>query len=410
MTEHECLRALAGEVAQIAHLPIQKETAKLYRAVNSLHPIRPVVLVDELPWNQLNTAGELTLQCENPFFREVELDLRKTLYKWKHCAGDLLVMPHYPLSRVISEGDMGVQIREDTLSVDQGNSIVSHQYRDQLPDVEALEKLHIPKLLVDDVQTQNRYQQLEQCFGDLLPIRLTGLRYSGIFAPWDELCMWRGVEPLLLDLMDEPEKLHAFMRKFTDIRLALLKQEEELGLLDTYMPTLCATAGLADDLPAEPQGRVTRKQIWGRGAAQILASVSPAMHDEFDIAYQQEFFEGFGLVYYGCCEPLDRKIDIIRKIPNLRKISISPWADVRVSAEQIGRDYVLSRKPNPASVAVTQLDDEAIRKDILETLDSCRQNHTTCEFILKDISTVCHHPEHLTHWSQIVKETILQHT
>ena len=69
--DREILRGLAGQVAEIAALEIQKETEKLYRGVNDLKMIRPVVLLDELPWNQLNADGELTLHCEDPFLRSV---------------------------------------------------------------------------------------------------------------------------------------------------------------------------------------------------------------------------------------------------------------------------------------------------------------------------------------------------
>ena len=64
--DREILRSLAGQIAQIASLDVQKETRELHRAVNSLRMIRPVVLLDELPWNQLNASGELTLQCQDP--------------------------------------------------------------------------------------------------------------------------------------------------------------------------------------------------------------------------------------------------------------------------------------------------------------------------------------------------------
>jgi hypothetical protein len=74
------------------------------------------------------------------------------------------------------------------------------------------------------------------------------------------------------------------------------------------------------------------------------------MHEEMDIEYQKRIMEPFGLVYYGCCEPLDRKIDIVKKLPHLRKVSVTPWADINVAAEAIGGDYVVSIKPNPANV------------------------------------------------------------
>lgn len=405
--DRDILRKLAGEVAAIAALDVQTETEKLYRGVNSLKMIRPVVLLDELPWNQLNGDGELTLHCEDEFLRGVELTMRKTLYRWKHCRGDMLVEPFFDLDREIHVGDIGVTIQEETLATDGDNNIVSHHYEDQLSTMESLQRLHMPEILVDEATTQRKYNLLNDLFGDLLPIRLRGLSGAGFFMPWDNLAMWRGVEPIYIDLVDDPELLHATMRKIVDIRKALLQKEEEMGLLDAHLPVLHCTAGLVDDLPGEIEGgKVTRKNLWGRGTAQMFASVSPAMTDEFEIEYVKEFFDGFGLLYYGCCEPLHDKMEVVKKLPNLRKISVTPWANVRKCAEQMGSEYVLARKPNPAAVCVPHLDEDALRKDILETLQICRENNTPCEFTLKDISSVNYNPMNLTRWEQVVMETI----
>jgi len=405
--DRDIIRGLAVRIAEAAALDIQDKNRALYRGVNGLKMIRPVVLLDELPWNQLNYDGELTLHCEDEYLRSVELGMRRTLYRWKHCPGDMIIDPFYSLPRVIYISPIGPKVKENTLSADSGNHIVSHHYEDQFACMEDLEKLKAPEITVDDELTQKRYELLNGIFGDILPIRITGITGAGFYMPWDDLSMWRGVEPIYTDLYDEPELLHAFMRKFVDLRKDLLRREEEMGLLDDYLPVLHCTAGLVDDLPGEKtDGKVTRKNIWGRGTAQCFASVSPAMHDEFEIEYAKEYFEGFGLVYYGCCEPLHDKIDIVKKLPNLRKLSITPWADVRKSAERIGSDYVLSRKPNPATVGVPTLNEEALRKDILETLEVCRENNTPCEFILKDISSVAHNPRNLERWEQVVMETV----
>ena len=311
------------------------------------------------------------------------------------------------LDRVIEIGDMGVTTLEHTRELDGGNNIISHAYIDQLSTMEDLEKLHVPEIRVDDALTEARRALLEGIFGDLLPIRLRGLSTAGFYKPWDDLARWRSVQSIYVDLVDEPELMHATVRKLLDIHKELLRREEEMGLLDAYMPVLHCTAGLVDDLPGEIRdGKVTRKNLWGRGTAQAFGSVSPAMTDEFEITYAREFFEGFGLLYYGCCEPLHDKIDIVKKLPNLRKLSITPWADVRKSAERIGADYVLSRKPNPAAVAVPRLDEDLLRQDILETLRLCRENNTPCEFVLKDISSVNYNPENLTRWEQVVMETV----
>ena len=72
----------------------------------------------------------------------------------------------------------------------------------------------------------------------------------------------------------------------------------------------------------------------------------------------------------------------------------------------MGSTYVMARKPNPASVAVDQLNEEAIRREIAETIGVCRENGTSVEFTLKDISSVNYHPENLTRWEQIAMETV----
>jgi hypothetical protein len=265
----------------------------------------------------------------------------------------------------------------------------------------------VPEVLVDDALTEQRRQLLDSIFGDLLPVHVVGMTYAAYFTPWDDLAMWRGVEAVYMDLVDEPEFMHAYIRKYRDIRLKLLDKIEAMDLLEADTPNLHCTSRLVDDLPDRVEGRkTTRAEIWARGAAQVFASVSPRMHDEYEMEYVKEFFQGFGLLYYGCCEPLHDKIDIVRKLPNLRKISITPWADVRKAAERMGRDYVMARKPNPASVAMGALDEALLRKDILETLAACRENGTALEFTLKDISSVGYRPENLARWEKVAMETV----
>ncbi|MGI6239942.1 MAG: hypothetical protein ACOYI5_10000 [Christensenellales bacterium] len=407
MRDREILRKLAGAVAEIASLDVQRENAALYRALNSLAPIRPVVLMDELPWNQLDGDGELTPRCADEFLRSVETELLRTLYKWGNCRCDMIVEPFYRLNRAITYSKFfGFDVVEDTLSTgDDTNHIISHHYKDQIPDMAAIEKLRVGDIAVDDELTERRRAALDGIFGDILPIRVTGHGYAGFFLPWDDISRLRGVEPLLYDLYDDPDLMHALMRRYTDLSLARLKALEEMGLIDTPAPTVHCTAGLADDIPA-PEGAPMRANIWGRGAAQIFATVSPKMHAEFEIAYAKEFFAGFPLVYYGCCEPLDDKIGIVEQIPNVRKLSITPWANVRKAAERMGKRYVLARKPNPAAVAVPSLDAEQVRREILGTLDICRETGTPCEFTLKDISSVSYNPKNLIDWARIAMETV----
>jgi len=136
--------------------------------------------------------------------------------------------------------------------------------------------------------------------------------------------------------------------------------------------------------------------------AQIFSSVSPAMHKEFWLDYAESWFARFGLGYYGYCEPLHHKIHLIRVLPNVRKISMSPF--VVAGAEAIACDYVFSRKPSPALLAVEQWDGNAVRDDLRQTMDACERNGCPLELILKDISTVRYEPQRLWEWNDIARE------
>jgi hypothetical protein len=85
------------------------------------------------------------------------------------------------------------------------------------------------------------------------------------------------------------------------------------------------------------------------------------------------------------------KIDILRQIPNLRRIAVAPAANAARCAEQIGPDYVLSYRPSPTEMVV-------IRKD----LAACRGCHV--DITLKDVETVQGDPDRVREWVRVVRE------
>jgi hypothetical protein len=139
--------------------------------------------------------------------------------------------------------------------------------------------------------------------------------------------------------------------------------------------------------------------------AQMFGDVSPAMWEEYELNYVKPLMAECGLVYYGCCEALDRKIPLLKTIPNLRKIGVSPWANPEVCAEQIRGDYVYANKPNPAHVSGS-LNAEAVRAETKRVIEACLKNGCPYEFVLKDISTVTYKPGNLIDWVKTVEEVI----
>lgn len=276
--------------------------------------------------------------------------------------------------------------------------------------MEDVEKLHPPIITYQEEASLGQYVKVCEAIGDILPVQLVGepTGYGLGYKAWDFIATAMNVNDLLYALVDEPEMMHALMEKLTDIFLDTLRQYEALNLIDANSVYCHCSSAASRDLQKNPVDycHVTAKNVWGRGLAQILATVSPEMHDEFEIQYAQKAMEPFGLVYYGCCEPLDRKIDLVKKLPHLRKISITPWADINRAAEAIGKDYVISAKPNPANLPFAAENPTLIRQELRSLVTACRNNGTPCEILLKDISTAGYRLENLVVWNRIAKEEV----
>ncbi len=401
------LRELGKQIAEIAALPQQRETVRLWKALNALKPERPMFMIDQIPWHEMDVDGELRLRCEDEIGRRLEQGLRRTLYKWRHMRDDMVVEPFIEVPKTILGMDFGITSEETTLALDEENDVVSHHYEDLLQTDEDLLKIKMPNVSLDAQATARDEAAARDIFDGILPVRMTGAGPL-FFAPWDRIAQWRGVAGPLMDLADRPEFLHSTMERLTVALLSLLDQLEAQGLLDARNDLVHCSGAWTDELPAEgfDAARPRARDIWTCGMAQMFSSVSPAMHDEFEIEYARRWYERFGLVYYGCCEPLDRKIGILRKLPHVRKISMSPWVDQDRGAQAMGSDYVFSRKPNPAILATDAFNGEAAHKDLSTTLDVCKRHGCPAELILKDISTVRHDPTRLWRWAKIARELV----
>lgn len=383
----QILRTLANEYAQLVHTVDDKTLWELHAGVNDLCPQRPIVLIDELPWHELNIDGSLSLHCLDPDFRQSENYLRQTLFHHKFFPGDMRIRPYLPIPKTIHSTGIGVNVKEEILGKENDGSIVSHRYENQFHSIEDVKKLHMPVITYDAETSNHRLWKIGEAIGDILPVKLVGepTGYGFGHTAWDTISTFMSVDNLLFALVDEPEMMHALVNKLTDIFLDTLRQYEELNLIDIDTPYCHSSSAASNELAKEPvdYDHITAKNVWGRGLAQILATVSPAMHQEFEIECAKRALAPFGQVYYGCCEPLDTKIDIVKEIPNLRKISITPWADIHRASEAIGKNYVISAKPNPANLPFAASNPDLIRKELRTILTACKKKSDSVRITFK---------------------------
>ena len=400
------LRRLAEKQARIAALPVHQEAILGWKRLNRLEPGKPMVWINEIPWHEMDVNGELTLQTSDPFCRIQERRLRMTIYKWEHMRGDMVVGPVFYSPLVIHDTGFGISEDVDIVRTDQASDIVSRRFHPQIQEEGDIEKIKMPRVTYDAEATERNLFCLESLFGDILTVEKRG-EPGFWFAPWDQLIRWWGVQGALVDVALRPELVHHAMERLVTAHLCRLDQYEALNLLSLNNNNVrigSGGLGYCDELPqpdCDPEN-VRPVDLWGCAAAQIFSAVSPAMHEEFALQYERRWLQRFGLNYYGCCEPLDLKVDMLKSVPNLRKISMSPLADVDRATKNVGDHYVFSYKPNPAILAKDTWNPDQARRDLQEVLEKTRG--CIVEVILKDISTVRYEPQRLWEWADMAAE------
>jgi hypothetical protein len=212
----------------------------------------------------------------------------------------------------------------------------------------------------------------------------------------------------MYDMYEEPEMLHEAMAILEEGNRRLIQQYYDMDLLSLNNGGLYHSSGgvgYSSELPkVDYDGKKVRPcDIWACAESQELAQVSPQMHKEFVMQYEKRLLEPFGLNGYGCCEALDEKLDDVMSMPNMRRISISPWANVAKCADKIKDRFIFSWKHNPSYLAVGY-DPEVIKKYVENALVSTKGCVT--EIILKDTHTCENQPERFADWVRIVRGLI----
>ena len=405
--DKQILRQLGSEYMAIATLPIQKEKIKLWKSLNRSQMQRPMVCIDQLPWNELNVNNELTCFVEDSFWRSIECDLRYKLYKWNHFPVDMVLEPYITIPKIIHNSYYGLGADVEKIALTEGTTAASQHFTNVLKEYEDIEKIKDMQISVDTVQSEIRLLEAKEIFDGIAPI-MQGHGIQFHLGIWDFLTQLLSIEEAYFEIIDRPEFVHACMERLTEATIAGIKQANELKIHDDIANQCHCSYVYTDELL--PDCRLgkgsTSNNSWAFGLAQLFTSVSPKVTEEFELPYITHMAEYFGMIYYGCCDRLDDRLDIVKRIPHLKKVSCSPWSDRKRFAEQIGHKLIMSNKPTPAFIATDSVDWDNVRADLQSTVSLAKENHVNLEIILKDISTVQFEPQRITKWADIAMEIV----
>lgn len=398
LAERQVLRALAGQVAELAARPVEQAKCRLWLEHNALYPTRPVVFCDpETSWNEI--IPDKTLFCTNRIARGWEFLLRREIFWGAQMQDDRVVMPVFDVPHVHDEPDWGATERVIETA---GEDRTAYTWEAPVHSEADWDQVHAPLLRLDFAASDRLVDLASNLFGDLLQVRLKTQWWWTLGMTWT-LIKLRGLEQFMFDLVERPAFVHRMLSTLRAGTLAMVDALEHAGLLSlnndgTYVGS--GGYGWTSALPAAGfDGRVRACDLWGFAESQETVGVSPRMFEQFIFPYQLPLLEKFGLNCYGCCEPLDQRWHIVQRIPRLRRVSVSPWSDRRRMAENLGDRYIFSLKPNPADLATDTFDENRIRAELRRDLELTRDCRV--ELILKDVTTMRHDPRRALRWVEI---------
>jgi hypothetical protein len=409
------LRTLGEWQARACETPENREKVEAWIAHDDpSRPSRPMVIAET---HYLSDARrpvtDADLQCADPWARQIELRLRQRQYEIERLRDDHMVAPWIEYCpHVGAASDFGVPsgVQRGAAGADK----LAFNYRPPLLELDDADfaRLRHRTFRWDREGEERERERLETIFAGILPVRRRNAGWQLAMPMTSTVLDFVGLDGFMLLMFTNPEGLHRLMRFICDDHRAYLRFWEENQLLSLnnetdYVGSGCM--GTSRLLPAADfAGTVRPKDLWYYCESQESVGLSPKQYGEFVFPYVKELADPFGRVYYGCCEPVDPFAEYLATMPNLQRVSVSPWAD----EEKVGRfcaekKIVYSRKPSPNLFMGEKYDEGAVRAHLQKTVD-CTQG-CRVEFIQRDVYVTNEAPDRFIRWVELVREAARRH-
>lgn len=385
------LRHLAGRFAEITNSDEMNRRREVWRLTNRLEERSIPFVIEDNGTFFKDLMPEL--QCEDQQARAWERQMLKAITDFELIDHDIIFQNFFGINWDINRPNILPEYKETHADDGHGGSLgyTTNKPLADLPN--SLHKLQRGEFSVDREKTSCKVETATAIFGDILPVKMVNQNtvWSGAGMAGNAV-NWIGMENLFILMMDQPESVHAFFDFLASERCDFLEWMEQEKLLEPNYWASCVGSGsfgYTDELPGReigPEDSYKLEDLWGFQESQESTGISPDMFEEFIFPYQKRVSRRFGLVYYGCCEPVHDLFPVIRKLENVRKVTVSPWCDQESISAQVGKEFVLSRKPHPMKLCHEKWDADAFKEHIQETLSICKNNFL--ELIFRDTCTL----------------------
>ena len=404
------IRDLARRVRNIADSDWMQARRQLWRDHNGLRKVRPPVMCRVGPtylrkfWEVQGSNEVATEGVE----QEIETFLRRKLMKIE-IGDDEVIDPMIEIAAAFTGGTglndtWGVTVMP-TIPKENGVERGAWKFNPPIKNENDLEKIKRPQVQIDEEATHRKLSRAEELLEGIIEVRVnrTGGFLIGASLSY-HACFLRDLGQLMCDMVERPAWTHRLMTILRDATMNDITTVQEAGYLTADRVT--GVSHLCLHCPNLPQSdfdgtHVRLIDTWGSAASQEFTGVSPAMMDEFLLQYQLPILERFGLNTYGCCESFNHKWHLLKKIPQLRRFSVSPWTNLEKAVEEMGPRYVMNWRVNPSDVLL-KFNAEEMKQEVKAALRIA--GRCPIEVVLQDIETVPGGLEQLQTWSAMAKQ------
>ncbi len=381
-----------------------KERERLWYKHNAVQGERPMVLVEDISfWDEI--CPEFV--CESPFARKMENEFYKRIVVVDLLEDDKVVPPYYQV-------DCGVRYQRyqvESKKVYASDGVGFHIE----PIIEYLEddfdKLKETIYRYDRSWEEEEVRAVEAVIGDIMPVIAVNVTNVWNISLAQQAVNLMGTENMFCSMIDEPDEFKTFMKFLGDDTIRLLKFQEENNCLQINNGNHYMGSGsycFSDQLPQSGYNGTPRLiDNWGHLNAQEAVGLSNEMFSEFLLPDTMRVAHEFGLLYFGCCEPVsDFWENGVERIQNLRKVSVSPWCDEEYIAPRLAeRNIIYSRKPSPNFIGIHKdFDQVAFREYVKKSAAAIKHGGAKAEFIFRDIYKLHGNTEKLKQAVHIVRE------
>ena len=396
--DREIIRGIAGIWAEQAASDGMTRLKKQWLDHNMRRGARPMVTLET--WTFAGDVIPQLQKCRGEEARNIEKSLWNTLINVLYFKDDTVLEPYFPLGYGASFTPFGIKVEIDKTDG------LGHHFREKITDLE--KDFHLfqgHEISANKKGTDDRAAFLNGLFGDILPVKITG--GGRVASLTQNLVHIMSMETMFMSMYDYPDLFKQIMDKLSDGYIELFRfMEKEKLLRPTTGGERVAqgTYAFTTELPRK-DNPVTR-ETWGYMDSQETVNVSPEMYGEFIFPYYLKVAKEFGLLSYGCCEPVNPYWKDISRFPNLRKVSISPWCDEDIMGERLaGSDIIYHRKPSPNFLGVGKtLEEDSFRRHIKKTVRAAK--NCALEFTQRDVYTVNSDISKCARYIEIVREEI----